>query len=72
MKGGINVDEIRVGSQDWGFMGIIKVNDLNKATWNSILKRQNSKPCNDVHSTLCAYIRLQSEKFQLVPQQEYS
>lgn len=32
LKGGINVDEIRVGSQDWGFMGIIKVNDLNKAT----------------------------------------
>jgi len=32
LKGGINVDEIRIGSQDWGFMGIIKVNDLNKAT----------------------------------------
>ena len=32
LKGGINVDEIRVGSQDWGFMGVIKVNDLNKAT----------------------------------------
>ena len=32
LKGGINVDEIRVGRQDWGFMGIIKVNDLNKAT----------------------------------------
>ena len=32
LKGGINVDEIRIGSQDSGFMGIIKVNDLNKAT----------------------------------------